>query len=319
MRAVWHESTGDVDVLQTGELPDPAPGADDVLIEMAATSLDRVDLYWREGSHGMKLRWPQHIGGRDVAGTVLAVGDNVGAIQPGDRVVATSERTHATHVVAPAALTLPLPDHVPFVAAGASPTAGRSAWAALMDRARITADDTVLIIAAGSGVGSFGQQIALAQGCTVIATAGSEQKRSTATALGAAAALDHYDENLGDQIMDATGGRGVDVVLDHAGAPTFETAVRVLAPRGRFVSCGVTAGHRSSIHLGQLFVKGLTLMGVGRPGDDEIRDHLTGLLDAIERGAVTPQVHQTFSLDQIADAHQALAGPNCFGKVVLVP
>ncbi len=320
MHAAWHERTGDPDVLRFGELADPdAPGPDQVTIRMAATSLDRVDLYWREGSHGMKLRWPQHVGGRDLAGTISAVGADVDHVAVGDRVVASAERTHAELVIAPAALTLPLPDHVPFEAAGVAPTAGRSAWAALVDRARIESGETVLIVAAGSGVGSFGQQIAQAHGCRVIATAGTESKRSRALQLGASAAVDHYRDDLADQILEATDGAGVDVVLDHAGGPVFETAIRVLAPRGRFVTCGVTAGHKSSIHLGSLFVKGLTLMGVGRPTDSEIRTHLDGLFDRIGAGDVTPQIHETFPLANIAQAHRALAGRDCFGKVALVP
>lgn len=320
MKAAWHEAQGAFDVLRYGELADPEhPGPGQVLIEMAATSLDRVDLYWREGSHGMKLRWPQHVGGRDLAGTVSAIGDGVSQLAVGDRVMASSERTHAGLVLASAELTLPIPDQVSFSAAGAAPTAGRSAWAALMDRAKIDGSETVLVIAAGSGVGSFAQQIAQARGCRVVATAGTEAKRSAALELGAVAALDHYAEGLSEAILDATDGSGVDVVIDHAGAPVFETCVDVLTPNGRFVTTGVTAGHRSEIHLGKLFVKGLSLMGVGRPDDATIRSHLVGLLDFIAEGRVTPQVAATFPLDAIADAHALLAGPDCFGKVVLTP
>ena len=320
MKAAWHETAGGTDVLLVGELDDPGPiGESEVLISMRASSLDRVDLYWREGSHGMRLRWPQHVGGRDVAGVVEAVGQSVSDFAVGDRVVASAERTHAGLVLAPASLTLRIPDEVSFESAGCTPTAGRSAYAALVDRARIGPDDTVLVIAAGSGVGSFGLQIASATGCRVIATAGTQAKRSRAEALGADTSLNHYDDGLAEAVLEATSGRGVDVVLDHAGAPVFADCVKAMAPSGRFVTCGVTAGHRAEIHLGHLFVKGLTLMGVGRPTEAEIRVHLESLLAMIGSGLVTPEIYATFGLDDIAAAHEALAGPDCFGKVVLVP
>ena len=320
MRAAWHESTGGTDVLKVGELDDPpAPDRDEVRIRVEATSLDRVDLYWREGSHGMRLRWPQHVGGRDLAGTIDAVGADVAGLSVGQRVISSGERTHAELALAPAALTLPLPDHVDIAAAGATPTSGRSAWAGLMDKARIQPGETVLVMAAGSGVGSFGIQIAAAAGCTVITSAGTEAKRRQAIGLGAVAAVDHRADDLADQVRDATDGRGVDVVLDHIGEPVFPALMRSLAPEGRFVTCGVTAGHRTNLHLGALFTQGHQLMGVGRPDDATIRGHLTDLLEAIGRGDVTPQIAAEYALDDIAKAHDTLAGPDCFGKVVLRP
>ena len=177
-----------------GELPDPEPGPHDVLIQVKATSMDRVDVYWREGSHGMRLRWPQHVGGRDIAGVVEAVGAEVMSVAVGDRVVASGERTHASMALAPAELTFPLPDGISFEAGGATPTAGRSAHQALVEKAQIQPGETVLVMAAGSGVGSFGIQIARAMDCRVIATAGSAHKRARAVELGAELAIDHYSD-----------------------------------------------------------------------------------------------------------------------------
>ena len=114
VRAAYHESQGGLDVLRVGELADPEPGPGDVLIRVKATSMDRVDVYWREGSHGMKLRWPQHVGGRDISGVVESVGSQVTTASPGDRVVASGERTHATLALAPADLVFPLPDGISF-------------------------------------------------------------------------------------------------------------------------------------------------------------------------------------------------------------
>ena len=319
VRAAYHESQGGLEVLRVGDLPDPEPGPHDVLIQVKATSMDRVDVYWREGSHGMKLRWLQHVGGRDIAGVVEAVGEQVTTVAAGDRVVASGERTHATLALAPAELTFPLPDGISFEAGGATPTAGRSAHQALIEKVQIQAGETVLVMAAGSGVGSFGIQIARAMGCRVIATAGSADKRAQAVALGAELAIDHYTEDIVTAAREATDGRGVDVVLDHVGTPVFAAAVRSLAPEGRFVTCGVTAGHMGELHLGQLFVKGITLMGVGRPDNERIATTMRGLLAMIGKGQVTPVIAASFGLDEIAQAHQLMESSDFFGKIVLVP
>ena len=208
MRAAYHESQGGLDVLRVGEVADPEPGRGEVLIGVRATSLDRVDVYWREGSHGMRLRGPQHVGGRDIAGEVVAVGPQVASVAVGDRVVASGDRAHAELAVAPAELVFPLAEGISFEAAGATPTAGRSAHQALVEKAAIRAGEWVLVTAAGSGVGSFGVQIARAAGCRVIATAGTPPKRAQARELGAKVAIDHYAEDIAAAVQTATGGRG---------------------------------------------------------------------------------------------------------------
>ncbi|WP_420432742.1 quinone oxidoreductase family protein [Candidatus Poriferisocius sp.] len=319
MRAAYHESQGGLDVLRVGELPDPEPGPGDVLIRVKATSMDRVDVYWREGSHGMKLRWPQHVGGRDIAGVVEAVGSQVTTVAVGDRVVASGERTHATLALAPAELTFALPEGISFEAGGATPTAGRSAHQALIEKAQIQSGESVLVMAAGSGVGSFGIQIARAMGCRVIATAGTAEKRAQAVALGAEPAIDHYTDDIVAAVREATDGRGVDVVLDHVGTPVFAAAVRSLAPEGRFVTCGVTAGHMGELHLGQLFVKGITLMGVGRPDNQRIAATMRGMLAMIDQGQVTPVIAAVLPLGEIAEAHRLMESSSFFGKIVLTP
>ena len=319
VRAAYHESQGGLEVLRVGELPDPEPGTGDALIQVKATSMDRVDVYWREGSHGMKLRWPQHVGGRDISGVVKAVGSQVRTVAVGDRVVASGERTHATLALAPADLTFPLPDGISFEAGGATPTAGRSAHQALIEKAQIQSGETVLVMAAGSGVGSFGIQIARAMGCRVIATAGTAEKRAQAIELGAELAIDHYTDDIVDAVREATSGRGVEVVLDHVGTPVFAAAVRSLAPEGRFVTCGVTAGHIGELHLGQLFVKGITLMGVGRPDNQRIAATMRGLLAMIAQGQVTPEIAAVFHLEEIAEAHRLMESSEFFGKIVLAP
>jgi NADPH:quinone reductase len=316
----FHDEVGSVDVLQYGELDEPTLGEHDVLVRMAATSLDRLDIYRREGSHGVVSKGRQ-IGGRDVAGTVVEVGSGVTGVAPGTNVIALardSKGAHAELVACRALLTFPLPAGCSLERAAAVPTAGRSAWAALVDLAQVKPGERVLVFAAGSGVGSFGVQIARAAGCHVIATAGSEWKCERALEIGAHAAINHYTDDVAARVMTLTEGRGVDVVLDHVGTPVWDAAMGSLAQGGRFVTTGVTAGHRVSLHLGQVFAKGLTITGVGRPADDQIRRHLGGLLELIAQGNVTPVVDRVYPLSEIAAAHAHLEAGQFFGKVVLV-
>ena len=192
MHAAYDETRGGLEVLRYGELPDPEPGPNDVLIRVHASSMDRLDVYTREGSHGQTVRGPRAIGGRDVSGVVEAVGAAVEGLEPGQAVVGSGAATHAELALAPAALTFAIPEGTTFDEAGATPTAGRSAHQAL---------------------------IAKAAGCRVIATAGSAEKCQRALELGADAAIDHYSEDIAERVREWTGGRGVEVVADQVGSP----------------------------------------------------------------------------------------------------
>ena len=143
------------------------------------------------------------------------------------------------------------------------------------------------------------------------------------TALDAAAVGEavrtQYRPDLGDAVLESTGGRGVDVVLDHVGTPLWDHVFKALAPWGRYVTTGVTAGHRVPLHLGHVFVKGLTITGVGRPTDDQIHSTLQGLLAMVADGRITPAVSSILPLAQIAEAHDRMERSAFFGKLVLTP
>lgn len=321
MRAAYIETTGGLEVLKVGEQPRPKPGPNDVLIRVHASCLDRVHVYAREGSHGMKGVPKPYVAGQDMAGEIVEVGAGAAASYPelkvGARVVALGGGAHAEFAVAPAVMTFLLPQNLDFAQAAAIPTAGRTAYQSLIHRARIAPGEDVLIVAGGSGVGSFGIQIARATGCRVITTVGGEEKMAKALAAGAHAAIDHYKEDVAARVKALTGGTGVHAVLDHVGTSTWESSFAAMRPFGRFVTTGVTAGHKAELHLGQLFTKGVELHGIGRPDPAQNRRSLGGLLTLVERGQVRPIIDTIFPLEKIAEAHQLMESSAFFGKIVL--
>lgn len=306
------------DGLRYGPVELPRPGPGDVLIRVCAASLDRVDTYLRRGTHGMAVRSPTVLG-RDMAGTVVGLGERVTGIEVGDEVIALGRATHAEYAVAPALHTLPRPAGWTDAEAAALPTAGRTAYAAVVDLARVRPGDTVLVIAAGGAVGTFGVQYARALGARVLATAGSRRKRDAAVDLGAEAAFDHYSDRLIERLREHTRDAGVDVIIESVGGELWSTLHAVLAPGGRMVTCGVTAGARAGIHLGQLMVNGWSLHGIGRPAPDRVAEHLRGALALSLGTAGPPVVDRTFPLAAAAEAHRYLESSEFFGRVVLVP
>ena len=319
MRAAFFDETGGSEVMRYGDRPDPTCGTDEVLIRVRASSLDRVDIYGREGSHGM--RWPTpHIGGGDIAGHIVAIGpgarERFPALTVGDQVMALGRHAHAQLAVASAALTFPIPKGISVENAAALPMAGRTAYEALR-RVRIQLGDEVLIVAGGSGVGSYAIQIARAAGCRVLTTVGSEEKKQRARELGAHEVIDHYKEDVAARVKALTQGAGVNVVLDHVGAPMWDAAFESLRPQGRFISTGVTAGHKASLHLGKLFVKGIELHGIGRPDQMVMRNSILELSKLVELGLIKPVVHAVFPISRIVEAHQLMESSRFFGKIVL--
>ena len=343
MKAVWFERHGGPEVLLHGDRPDPVPGRADALVRVRACSVNRLDVWRREGVVGGDLPLP-HVPGLDVAGVVAAVGTDVdpalvgteALVAPGivcgscpaclageDSRCAAGVRVvgnqipggYAELVRVPARNLLPLPAGLSFEEAASIPVAGLTAFHLVVGRAAARPGETVLVWAAGSGVGAFAVQIASAVGARVLAVAGTREKTERAVALGASLGIDHATEDVRRRAIEATGGRGVDVVLDAVGEATFSVGLEVLACGGRIVLCGTTTGSAAAFDIRDLFSRELTIHGAYLGSRRELVD----LLALVANGRVRPVIDRVYPLAEAAEAHRRMEARAHFGKIVLVP
>ena len=341
MKAVRFHQHGGPDVLRYEDAPDPQAKPGWIVVGVRACAMNHLDIWQRQGLERVKIPFP-HISGADVAGEISALGEGVTGLRLGQRVMLQpglscgacarcqagednfcdrydvlgyqSDGGYAELVTVPDVNAIPLPDHIDFVTAAAFPLAFLTAWHMLYSRARLAKGETVLVIAAGSGVGQAAVQLAKAAGTRVIATAGGDAKLSASKKIGADEVIDHYREDVVARVREMTSRRGVDVVIEHVGTATWERSVRSLARGGRLVTCGATTGHDAEIDLRHLFARQLSLLGSYMGGKPE-------LLRASElffRGEVRPIVDRTYPLSETAQAHRYLESSSQFGKVVLV-
>jgi NADPH:quinone reductase-like Zn-dependent oxidoreductase len=339
MKAIRFHAHGGPDVLRLEEVPDPVPGPGEALVRVRACALNHLDLWQRNGLRRVTIPLP-HISGSDVAGVVVeAPGSDIRAgmrvmLQPGiscGRCLACLSgsdneclqyevlgyRNHAGGyaelVKAPIQNLVPLHDSVSFAEAAAFPLTFVTAWHMLVTRAKLRQGETVLVLAAGSGVGQAAVQVARLHGARVIATAGSDAKLERARALGAAEVINHHSQDIAEEVKRVTNRRGVDVVVEHVGAATWAKSVRSLARNGRLVTCGATTGGEAGIDLLALFSKRLSILGSYMGTKAE-------LLRAAEHffaGRLTPVIDRTFPLGEAAAAQQRLEESGQFGKIVL--
>ena len=327
MKAVYLTEQGDFGVLRYGDVPDPTPGPDEVIVRVRATSINRRDLFEREGSHGVrlatsyhgeKLDRAEHIPGLDIAGEVAALGEGAaraGRFAIGDRVfgVATGG-AYCQYARADLAELQPLPANVPWEEAAAVPTVFAAAYRALVIRAHMAMGEQVLVMAAGSGVGSAAIQLAKLAGCRVLTTASSDAKLAKAADLGADVGINYKEQpEFSKAVMAATKNEGVELLYEHIGVDVFEQAYRSLKMGGRLVTNGVTTGHLVSLHLGRLWTREVSLIGSTMHPAEDLR-HMVPLL---ERGQVHGVIQQVLPLADAAEGHRVLDSNNFFGKVVL--
>lgn len=338
MAAVRMHGYGGPEMLVLEPAPVPAPAANEVLVRVRAAGVNHLDLDIRAGVSRLPIAFP-HVLGMEASGEVAAVGADVANVLVGDRVAVLYQShcgscafcsageqsmcasgklfgvhrpgAYAEYMTAPGDLIVPLPEHVSFEDAAAVQLSFGTAWHALVGRAGIRAGETVLISAAGSGVGSAAVQVALLRGARVVASVGSHEKARRAAELGAELVVDYSREPLSERVRSATG--GVDVVLEHVGGTVFEESMRCLRPGGRVVVVGAHAGERIALDLIELFRNQWSIVGSRRASDAELR-HVFELLFA---GQLRPTIHAALPLERAADAHELLAARRHFGKVVL--
>lgn len=327
MRAVRIQEFGGPEQLQVEEVPAPHPGPGEVLIALSAVGVNRVDVLVRSGRYH-RAGQPPLVLGVEGAGTVRAVGDGVTDFAVGDRVVAMGETNkpgfYATRAVIPATRAVRVPDAVDLPSAAALPTAWLSAWYCLRRLADLRPNETLLVNAAASGVGSAAVQIAVDAGATVIATAGSPEKASWVKTLGAQHVLDSSVTDsaaLLDEVAELTEGRGVNVAFDIVGGQGFADSLKAIGYAGRVLSMANVALAPSTIDTRDFYPKNVRIFGFQitallEHGYDP-RPDLTELMDRIAAGAFTVPIDATFPLARAADAHRHLERRANRGKVLL--
>lgn len=321
-------------------MPPPAVGPTDVLVRVRAAALNHLDVWIRKGLPRLAVTFP-HIPGADVAGVVAEAGDAVRAIRVGDEVVVApgiscgvcasclagednlcrdysilGEHRHggyAEFVAVPEANILPKPPQLSFEEAAAVPLVFLTAWNMLVTNGRLRFGDEVLVWGAGSGVGSAAIQIAGLFSARVIAVAGAAWKLEKARALGAAAGIDHREQDVLEEVRRLTGRRGVDVVFDHVGAATWQTSLKSLARGGRLVTCGATSGPEAVTDIRYIYGRRLSIHGTWMGTKGELYE----VMRLVRAGRLRPVVHQVFPLDAAAEAQQMMERSEHFGKLVL--
>jgi len=338
MKAVRIHQFGGPEVLNYEDIPDPQLRKDQLLVRVKACALNHLDIWVRKGLPGVKL---PHILGSDIAGEIAEVGEYVSGFKAGQRVLLAPMHFcgHCAKCVAgvqnecrqftvlgngvdggncelialPPANVIPIPDLLDFVQAASVPLVFVTAWHMLVGRAAVRAGQTVLVLGASSGVGIAAIQIAKLFHCRVITTAGDESKLEKARALGADYGIDHYKQKISEEVRRITNKEGVDIVVEHVGAATWDESVKSLKSAGKLVTCGATTGPNVGIDLRHLFARQLSLLGsyMGTMGE------LHEVLQHVFAGRLKPVVDRTFPLREIRAAHEHLEKSQMFGKIVL--
>jgi NADPH:quinone reductase-like Zn-dependent oxidoreductase len=340
MKAVRIHQFGGPEVLTYEDVPDPQPRKDQVLVRVRACSLNHLDIFVRKGLPGIKL---PRIPGSDVAGEIVEIGEYVTGFKTGQRVLLSPMHYcgHCVKCVAglqnycreftvlgngvdggdceliavPAANVIPIPDSLDFNQAASVPLVFVTAWHMLVGRAGVRPGQTVLILGASSGVGIAAIQIAKLFQCRVITTAGDEAKLAKGRELGADYGIDHYKQKISEEVRKITNKEGVDIVIEHVGAATWNESVKSLKSGGTLVTCGATTGPQVGIDLVHLFARQLTLLGSYMGTMAELHE----VLNHVFAGRLKPVLDRTFPFSEIRAAHEYLEESKMFGKIVVNP
>jgi NADPH:quinone reductase-like Zn-dependent oxidoreductase len=340
MKAIVFRQHGGPEVLKYTDVAEPAIRPNEVLVRVKACALNHLDLWVRGGIPGVPIPLP-HIPGSDVAGEIAQIGAEVSTVRVGQKVVLAPGMTCgkcaacisgqdnrcrqftnlgymidggcAEFVRVPEVNCVPYPENLSWEEAASIPLVFQTAWHMLLARAELQPGEDVLILGAGSGVGTAAIQIAKFFGARVLATAGSDEKLQKAKELGADHLINHKTQKIREEVRRITSKRGVDVVFEHVGTATWDDSLASLAPSGRLVTCGATTGYDAKIDLRFLFSRQLSLLGSYMGTKSELHS----VMRLVATGRLKPIVDRIFPLAEAAAAHMYLESRFQFGKVVL--
>ncbi len=342
MKAVVFHRHGGPEVLQYEDVPDPRIRANEALVRIRAVAMNHLDLWLRNGYPGRQVPLPRIIGS-DIAGEVVEVGELVRNVKAGDRVLVAPglscgacqaclegrdnlcreysifgvirQGGYAELVAVPEVNAIKIPPDFSFEEAAAVPLVFLTAWHMLVNRAEIRPGEEVLVLGAGSGVGSAAIQVAKLFNTRVITTAGSDEKLAKARELGADELINHSTQDVYEEVKRLTNRRGVDVVFEHVGSATWDKSMKSLAPAGRLVTCGATTGYEAQIDIRYLFGRQLSIFGSFMGSKAELLE----VLKFVFSRRFKPVVDITFPLSEARAAHERMANREQFGKIILKP
>jgi NADPH:quinone reductase-like Zn-dependent oxidoreductase len=340
MKAVTINEAGGPEKLQVGEVPDPAPKGNEVLVRLKFAALNHVDVWLRTGSAAYPFT-PGQIPGCDGAGVVEAVGPDAEGVSPGDPVLilpaiscgacafckkgqdnqcakfeifgAKRNGTYAEFTLVPDSNLVPVPENISLDKAAAFPLAYLTAWHLLFGRAQLTNKDTIYVAGGGSGVGAAAIQIAKWKGARIFTSTTDANKTTPLKLLGAEVFVSGEGKDPSAWVLDKTGGAGADVVLEHVGPATWESSFKSLARYGRLVTCGSTSGPSVPLDLRGLFSRDAAIFG-GRMGTGKEFQELCRVMFA---GSIAPAIDTVFPLDKVQDAHRRFDERKHVGKILL--
>ena len=343
MKAIILNENGGTDkLIYTGDFPEPEIKSNEVLVKVKATSINRADLVIRQGYHGLTLKFP-HILGGDISGIVSKTGSGVKNFKEGNRVLAWpivsetvdrwSERgrpglspawqcfgmhrwgSYAEYTAVPESSLIRLPDNVSFEEAACLPVAGLTAYHAVKTVADLQYGDTFFIWGGTSGLGIIAIQLAKSIGARVFATAGRDEKTEFLKKLGVEHVFNHStNDKIDDEVLEITGGAGIDVVLDYVGPAVFQKNFKMVTRGGKMLFCGILTGRETTVSLHQLYLRHLSMLGLylGEKHELEL------LVNLADEENIKPHIHTKLDLKDAAEAHQMIAEGNVIGKVVLI-
>jgi len=340
MRAALIEKYGGVDAIKVSDIDEPAPGAGEVLVGLKAAALNHLDIWVRMGRPGDSLSMP-HILGSDGAGVIADVGDGVECYKKGDKVIInpalncgvcewcrrgeqsecasfgiiglSRKGTFAERIALSVNNIALMPEHLSFEDAAALPLAHVTAWRMLMSRAQLQGGESVLIHGIGGGVAIAALQFASMIGAHIIVTSSSDDKLARARELGARDTINYTNNDVGDEVIKLTSGRGVDVIVDTVGAATWPINMKAARKGGRIVHVGVTTGAETTANISQIYARQLTIMGSSMGSHEDFRL----MVNAVRNHELKPVIDTVFPLKDAQAATQRMEDGEQFGKIVL--